>query len=226
MKRVIALGGVFFLLALSSRVNASLMAVWDFGPSPAGYTLAPQYEYVSGVPTLAAGKASYDIDGGNGIDFIDAGGNSHAAGQALHWNDVSKSDGNDAYIIVTIDTTGWQDMSIRWDYKSDNSGGSQGPVRFDLDYMVGSGDWVNLLNNQGITRDGLWNGFSYDLSSLTAINNQPLVQFRINDIKEDDIKDGDYWQDNIQLTGTAVPEPLSVVLLALGGAVLLRKRQK
>jgi hypothetical protein len=35
---------------------------------------------------------------------------------------------------------------------------------------------------------------------------------------------GDYWQDNIQLTG--VPEPFSIILFALGGAALLRKRQR
>jgi hypothetical protein len=225
MKRAIALGGVVFLLALGSVANASLMAVWDCGPNSTHYTLVPQYEYVSGVPTLAAGNADYDNNGGDGVEFTDAAGNSHDAGQALHWNDVSKSGGDDAYIIITIDTTGWQDMSIRWDYMSDNSGNKRGPVRFDLDYAVGSGNWINILNNEAITRDEAWHEFSYDLSSLTAINNQSSVQFRINDIKEDASKpDGDYWQDNVQLTG--VPEPFTAVLLALGGVALLSKRSK
>jgi hypothetical protein len=226
MKRAIVLGGIVCLLALGSIANADLMAVWTFGPNSINYTLVPQYEYAQGTPVMTAGGADYDADGGNGVAFTDAGGNSHDAGQALHWGDVSKSGGNDAYIIIAIDTTGWQDMSIRWDYESDNSGGKQGPVRFDLDYAVGSDDWTNILNNEAITRDGAWHEFSYDLSSLTAINNQSSVQFRINDIKEDDIKDGDYWQDNVQLTGASVPEPLSIVFLALGGVALLRKRPK
>jgi hypothetical protein len=224
MKRVITLLGVVFLLALGSRANADLMAVWDFGPNSTNYTLVPQYEYVSGVPTLAAGNADYDADGGNGVAFIDAAGNSHIDGQALHWNDVSKSGDNDAYIIITIDTTGWQDMSIRWDYKSDNDGNKTGPVSFDLDYQVGAGGWINIIDNYAIARDDAWHGFSYNLSSLTTINNQSSVQFRTNDFDENDLS-GDYWQDNIQLTG-AVPEPLSAVLFALGGAVLLRKRPK
>jgi len=225
MRRVVALGGVVFLLALSSVANASLMAVWDFGPGSAYYTLVPQYEYVSGVPTLAAGNADYDTNGGDGVDFTDAAGNSHAAGQALHWNDVSKSGDNDACIIITIDTTGWQDMSIRWDYKSDNDGDKKGPVSFDLDYQVGDGGWFNILDNYAITRDDAWHELNYDLSLLTAINNQSSVQFRINDLDEADLS-GDYWQDNIQLTGTAVPEPFSAVLLALGGVALLSKRPK
>jgi hypothetical protein len=223
MKRAIILGGVCFLLALSNVANANLIAVWDFGPDSSNYTLVPQYEYVSGVPVLDAGNADYDTDGGNGIEFTDAAGNSHIAGQALHWNDVSGKNG-DAYIIITIDTTGWQDMAIRWDYKS-KDGTKKGPDSFDFDYAVGSGDWIDILNNEAITRDGAWHQFSYDLSSLTDINNQTSVQFRINDLNHNDL-DGDYWQDNIQLTGTVVPEPLTAVLLALGGAALLRKRQK
>lgn len=228
MKRIVFLVGVFSLLILTGAANAklsSLMAVWDFGPSSDYYTLVPQYEYVQGTPTLTAGNADYDDNGGNGVAFIDAAGNSHTDGQALHWGDVSKSGDNDAYIIITIDTTGWQDMTIRWDHKSDNSGDKKGPVSFDLDYLVGAGDWTNILNNYSITRDDTWYEFSYDLSSLTAINNQSSVQFRINDLDEDDLS-GDYWQDNVQLTGTFVPEPISAVLFALGGIALLRKRTK
>jgi hypothetical protein len=221
MKRLIVLLGVAFLLALAGAANAGLMAVWDFGPESTFFTLVPQFEYVSGVPTLTAGGADYDDNGGNGVAFLDAANNSHIEGQALHWNDVS-GEIDDAYIIITIDTTGWHDMSIRWDYKSKDAT-KKGPVSFDLDYAVGTGDWTNLLNNYPITRNGAWHEFSYDLSSLTAINNQPSVQFRINDLNEDDLN-SDYWQDNIQFTG--VPEPLTVVFLALGGVALLRKRPK
>jgi hypothetical protein len=103
-------------------------------------------------------------------------------------------------------------------------GRKKGPVRFDLDYAVGAGGWTNILNNEVITRNDAWHPFTYDLSSLTAINNQSSVQFRINDIKEDAQQDGDYWQDNIQVTG--IPEPISVILFALGGATLLGKRKR
>jgi hypothetical protein len=222
MKRLIVLLGVVFFLALGSIANADLMAVWTFGPNSTNYTLVPQYEYAQGTPVMTAGGADYDDNGGNGVEFTDAGGNFHIAGQELHWGDVSGS-ADDAYVIITIDTTGWHDMAIRWDYKSDNTGTKKGPVSFDLDYAVGSGDWINIVDNYAITRDDNWYQFSYDLSSLTAINNQSSVQFRINDLNENDLN-GDYWQDNVQLTG--VPEPLSVAFLALGGVALLRKRTK
>jgi hypothetical protein len=195
------------------------MSVWDFGPDQANFTLVPQFENVSGIPTLVFGGADFDINGGNGTAFTDAAGNSHIAGQCLHWNDVSKSGGNNAYIILTIDTTGWQDMSIRWDYKSKDAT-KKGPDSFDLDYVVGNGSWVNILNNYGIIRDGAWHEFSYDLSSITGIDNQSSVQFRINDFNQNDLN-GDYWQDNIQMTGT--PEPATLLLLGLGAMLMRRK---
>lgn len=224
MKRLIVLLGVVFLLALGSVANAfPLMVVWDFGPDSSNYTLAPQYDYTGG-STLTAGNADYDGNGGDGVDFTDADGIFHAAGQALHWNDVSKSGDNDAYIIITTNITLWYDISIRWDYKSDNTGDKTGPVSFDLDYQVGGAGWINILDNYAITRDDAWHEFNYDLSNL-GINCQPSVQFRINDFDEDDLS-GDYWQDNVQLTGTSVPEPMSIAFLALGGVALLRKRPK
>jgi hypothetical protein len=222
MRRVFAFLCLSIFLSLNTPVSADLMSVWDFGPDSANYTLVPQYEFVTGVPTLAAGGADYDTNGGNGVAFTDAGGNIHSAGQGLHWGDVSGT-ADDAYIIITIDTTGWQNMAIRWDYMSDNSGGKKGPVSFSLDYQVDSSGWIGILGDQPITRDDAWHIFSYDLSSLTAINNQSSVQFRINDFNHNDLN-GDYWQDNIQVTG--IPEPISVILFALGGATLLGKRKR
>jgi hypothetical protein len=222
MRRVFAFLFLSIFLSLNTTAIAGLMSVWDCGPNSTNYTLVPQYEYVSGVPTLTAGGADYDLNGGNGVAFTDAAGNFHDIGQALHWGDVSGT-ADDAYIIITIDTTGWQNMAIRWDYMSDNSGNKKGPVSFDLDYLVGAGSWTNIQDNYAIIRDDAFHSLSFDLSSLIDIDNQASVQFRMNDFNENDLN-GDYWQDNIQLTG--IPEPISVILFALGGATLLGKRKR
>jgi hypothetical protein len=223
MKKLILPTAFVILQVLSSQTNAdlNLMAIWDFGPNADGYTLVPQYEYVIGTPALVASGAEYDSNGKDGCEFTDYAGNHHDEGQAVAWNDVSGTD-SDAEWIMTINTTGWQDMVIRWDYLSDATGGNQGPTSFDFDYKIGDGSWENILNNHLIIRDDTWHEFSYDLSLITAVENQPLVSFRVNDLERGSPSpDGDYKFDNLQLVG--LPEPGSFLLLAFGSLVLMRK---
>lgn len=201
------------ILVLAASANASLVALWTFGPSAANYTLNPDVDAIGG-SVLTAGGATYDIDGGNGVVFTDAGGTLRAAGQSAHWSDASGSGGNDALITIALNTTNWQDMVVRFDYNSDNTGNKKGPQRFDFDYKIDSGDWVSVVNNQPITRDDAWHVASLDLSGIAAINGQPSITFRINDLKDD--TDGDFWLDNVQVTANPIPEPATLSLLLIG----------
>jgi len=211
------------LPALSGPANADLMAIWDFGPNAGDYTLQPQDWYVDEEPTLIASGADYDTDGGNGVAYTDAAGNPHIAGQCVHWNDVSGT-ASDAEWIMTVNTTGWEDMRISWDYLSDNTGNNWGPTSFDFAYRVGlAGSWVRIFNNRAITRDDNWHVFSYDLSSITAIEGQSYVQFRAYDLNRAD-DDGDYKFDNLEMTG--VPEPCSIALLGIGALMALTRKRR
>lgn len=205
------------LLAQAGSADADLMAIWDFGPNAAGYTLNVTTENVIDVPTMSASGADYDLDGKDGRAFTDAEGTFHNAGQAVAWDDVSGTT-SDAEWIMTINTIGWKDMTIRWDYISDNTGGKKGPTSFDFDYKVGDGSWINILNNETIVRDDGWHEFSLDLSSITAIEGQTTVQFRVNDLNRND-DNGDYKFDNLQLTG--VPAILFSLLVPNGGEQLV-----
>jgi hypothetical protein len=49
---------------------------------------------------------------------------------------------------MQINTTGWEDISIRWDYKSDNEGDAKGPTQFDFSYKVGEGNWTVLAADE------------------------------------------------------------------------------
>lgn len=212
------------LPALNGPAKADLMAIWNFGPNASGYTLRPRPQdwYVDEEPTLMVSSADYDADGGNGVAYTDAAGNPHIAGQCAHWNDVSGT-ASDAEWVMTINTTGWQDMTIRWDYMSDNTGNNRGPTTFDFAYRVGLGSWVPVLNNQPITRDDNWHEFSYDLSSITAIEGQSNVWFRVDDLDQADLN-GDFKFDNLELTG--IPEPCSIALLGLGALMALTRKRR
>jgi hypothetical protein len=198
----------------------SVLAVWDFGINAANYTENPAYYNTATAPTLLLlpnVSGSKDPDGKNGIAFTDAGGISHIDGQAGAWDDIKNSNGNASW-TVTLDTTSFQNLAIRWDYKSELA------TSFDFSYRtVVGGAWTKLLNNQAIIAD--WNNFystSIDLSAITTLNNQSFVQFTVDDLIQGP-GNNKFAFDNLQITG--VPEPMTLALLAIGGLKLLSKKR-
>jgi len=215
MKRVVVLLSTIFSLAYCSTACAELMAIWDFGASSAYYTEVPTTENVTGVPTLVLLGGEKDINGKNGVAYLDAAGVHHDAGQGAAWDDVRVTD-LDAEWTLTIDTTGWKDIAIRWDYRSEET------PSFDFDYRVGgAGNWVVILNNEPMIADDAWHSFSCGLSAISDIEDQILVEFRAYDF--DRAGNARFVFDNLELTG--VPEPATILLLGLGGVALLRKRR-
>lgn len=215
MKRmvVVAILGVSF----NSVMGAQQMAIWDFGDSSAYYTELPTAENVIGTPTLVLSGGEKDNNGKNGVVYIDVAGVSHIAGQAAAWEDVKVSEGADADWIVTINTTSWQDISVRFDYKA----WDPTTTSFDLDYRLSETDlWIEILNNESITADGAFHSFSYSL--LSDIDNQPTVQLRFYDL--DETGNDKFAFDNLEFSGTQIPEPTTILLFGLGVSAILRKR--
>jgi hypothetical protein len=193
------------------------MAIWDFGPDASGYTEAVTTENVIDEPAIVIEGGEKDPDGMEGLGYTDFAGSWHEPGQGGAWNDVNVGVSNfDVAWILTINTTGWEDITIRWDYKSEDS------PTFDLNYRLdGGGDWLNILDDELITVG--WDNFdsvNYNVSLLIggAVDNKPFVQFRFFGL--DKYGDGKYVFDNLELTG--VPEPCSVVFFSFG-FLLLRK---
>ena len=204
---------IFFaaLLIGTGGVSAdTLVAYWDFGPDPAGYTENVSVENAVGTPTLSGMSTGtgYDSNGQTGTSFVDAAGTSHAAGQALAWGS-GVNDGNQEWIL-SVDLTGYQDLSIRWDQRSSTVYGPTGAV---FEYKVGSGSW-NLLENISLTQDAAFHDYEKDLSSITAINNQSDVKFRLSGFSGGS-GNGTFRIDNLQLS--TIPEPAAVGFVILTG---------
>jgi hypothetical protein len=192
--------------------RADLMAIWNFGPDTVGYTSDPTTEYVIGSPMLVLFGGELDANGKEGIDYTDAEGTYHPAGRGGAWDNVTA----DSEWSITINTTNWQDMVIRWDYNSENDPCDQGPESFDFDYRVGgAGAWIGILSNHPMIRDAGWHEFSYDLGLLTAIENKSIVQFRIRDLNRGTESGGFFKLDNIELAGTT---SASISVLSPNGA--------
>jgi hypothetical protein len=219
MRRIVV---VLVLLGISvvSASGAQQMAIWDFGPNAGGYTTNPTTENLIGTPTLALSGGTLDPDGKDGVAYTDAAGILHAMGQSAAWDEI-KITGDNARCIVTIDTVNWTDISVRFDYKAWNSK----TTSFDLDYRLSdTALWTNILNNQTITADNAFHSFAYSLASIDAIENRSFVQLRFNDL--DNKGSGKFAFDNYELTGTQIPEPMTILLLGFGASAVARKRHR
>ena len=108
---------------------------------------------------------------------------------------------------------------MRFDYKA----WDPTTTSFDLDYRLSeTDDWIEILNNQSITADKAFHSFSYTFAGDIA--NQAFVQFRFYDLDENGNKE--FAFDNLEFSGTQIPEPATILLLGLGVSAILRKRVK
>ncbi len=190
-----------------SRAEVGIMAFWDFGPD-SGYTEQVLIHNIADTPTLTLQNGDKDLNGKAGLPYRDQAGTLHLSGRAGAWNNVNSY----SEIIITVNTTGWRAMTLRWDYLSENTDvDNLGPRSFDMDYRVGqAGDWVEILNNDPLTRDTAWHEFTKGFSFLTAIENKPFIQFRINDLSRGDESGGTFKIDNIELTGTPIASSITI----------------
>ena len=207
------------LPVLSGSADAALMAIWNFGPDAAGYTEDVTTENVIGIPVLTLDGGEIDLNGKDGIEYTDSAGTFHSEGQAAAWNDI-KVQGKDAEWIMMINTTGFEDMTIRWDYKAWDSDTDS----FDLEYRINGGEWMAIRDDQAITGDGDYHSFSWDLSGISAIENQSAVEFYFDEIELNG--NGKYAFDNLEVSGSVIPEPCTIALLVLAGIKVLRKRER
>ncbi|MGA2678565.1 MAG: PEP-CTERM sorting domain-containing protein [Sedimentisphaerales bacterium] len=220
MRRIVV-ALVLLGIGVVSASGSQQMAIWDFGPNAAGYTTNPTAENLVVAPTLVLSGGTLDPDGKDGVAYTDAAGVLHAAGQSAGWDEIKVS-GDNARWIVTLNTTGWTDIGLRFDYKAWSSKTNS----FDIDYRLNDTDaWTNILNNTPITGGSSgFLSFSYSLASLDAIENQSVVELRFNDF--DNHGSGKLAFDNFELTGTQIPEPATIGLFGLGITAIIRRRRK
>jgi len=206
------MGFVVSAIAGASGQTPVTMAYWDFGPD-SGYTEEVLIDNIADAPVVVFWEGEKDFNGKAGVSYVDQAGTPHPSGRAAAWNNVNAC----SELIITINTTGWSELVLRWDYFSENTDiDNLGPSTFDMDYRVGeTGDWVELLNNEPLTRDSNWHGFTKDLTAVDAVEDQPFIQLRINDLARGDESGGTFKIDNIELVG--LPMPASIALQAPNG---------
>jgi hypothetical protein len=121
---------------------------------------------------------------------------------------------DDAVVGTRIDTTGFEAITLGFDWRTYSSGTSD---EWRVGYAISAtkpNHWGNFTELDYITRDTSWDPTSYSLSSASDTSDLWVAFFLDDD-------EGDYgFVDNVLVSGTPiqapVPEPSTILLLALG----------
>jgi len=191
----------FFNLIIAYNIaSQNQMAIWDFSVVNNASTSLIQAttDFVNGNPTLKQYYQTIDDNGKNGISFTDINSIFHSAGSAIAWDDI-KGSGLDAELQINISTLNWENISIRFDYKS------QSAQSFSLRYSLDNGaSWLLLIDNGTLNSDGFnsWFSKTINLSNFNSLENQSSILFKISEL---DITGNDKFAfDNIEIYGSQI----------------------
>ena len=218
------------MLAILPLASANTLAKWTFETSrPYGFR-SPGTWFTNVVAEIGSGTASAFH---SGVGLYSAGpgnGSSSAFGVTNSWTVGD-------FFQFAVSTTGHQGISLSYD----QAGTAHGPGTFFLAYSTDGSSFTQFGSNYQVLL-GNWspftpstaNTFVFDLSSLTSLNNQPIVYFRIVDASSVAIDGGtvngyeDDRIDNFVISAQLVPEPGTTVLAVLGGvcSLLLSARKR
>lgn len=183
-------------------------------------------------PEIGSGQASFGNIGSTASTISSPAGNGSAHSFSANGWDV-----ND-YFQFSVSTVGFEGITISLDQMGSNTG----PKNFEIDYST-DGLSFNSFSTYSVTNDS-WSAtgapksnsnHSFDLSSVTALDGQSTIYFRLIDVSTTAINSaspvattGTGRIDNFIVNGvSSVPEPSSIALAAVGGiACLFAVRRK
>jgi hypothetical protein len=213
LSKTIAFGCI--ALGLASGARASTVAAWTFETSQPA-TAGPFTPEIGAGTALGfhAGASTYSSPVGNG------------SAHSFSSNTFAVGD----YYQFSVSTIGLNDIVLSWDQTSS----STGPRDFRLAYSTNGTTFTDFANYSVLANaspNPVWNSttasvlysFTQNLSSITALNNQAAVYFRLIDNSTIAANGGAVGTagtdrvDNFNISGTSVvPLPAAVWLLGSG----------
>ena len=216
--------GVFGLALLVNQASAqTILSKWTFeslaftAPSPyTNYSNGRSCTNILAEAGINPGTASGYHSGFGTPTFSTVTGN--GSSKALTYAGWTNNPGD--YYQFTTSTLGYQHISLSFDQMSS----STGPGRFYLAYSTDGvsftqfGDVYNVINATWSTSTPVTTtSFSFDLSSVGAITNQPVVYFRLVEANNTSANGGTVGNsgtcrvDNVAVTGTLPGVPVMVL---------------
>jgi hypothetical protein len=239
MKKIIQLITAAGVLAASSLSAQNLISYWDQNSNslPGGFGFLPAdfpQSADQGSGTLTIGNFDMTVDGTTGAySYIQSFGGSttNALAGVASGGSLSPQGGvdvggafsnNGMYIDLNVSTAGFAGVTVSWAQRGTSTG-------FDsrsFSYSADGGGSFNVVNVDTGALGSTWTTQTYDLSAITAIDDNMDVVFRIT-LDGATGGNGNNRFDNILVTA-AVPEPATYAalagLLALGLVIARRRR--
>lgn len=215
---------VLAVTAFASRASAQI-AKWTFETSlPFGTDQTNNGPWSAEQGSNAgAGSPASGVHALAASDWSNPSGNGSAESYSV--NTWSPND----YFQFSTSTTGFSSITFAWSQARSSTGPDDFVLEWSLDNTVYTvlSTYVVLFNDA--SNGGAWNGTThisnYDFGPIAApaaLNNQPIVYFRIRDTEAAaSAAAGTCRVDDV----TIAPEPASMALMLIGGLVALRRRR-
>jgi hypothetical protein len=205
----------------SAQAATSIIAQWTFeSPNTPGIATAAVYPNPI-APSTGAGNA-----GGVHTSASTAWSAPVGNGSASSFSSNNWSVGN--YYQFSTSTAGFTGISVSWD----QTGSGTGPRDFKLAYSTDGTNFIDFYSYSLPSPAVSWSSsstslatkFSSDLSSVTALDNQPNIYFRLVDNSTTSItgatvaSGGTGRVDNFTVRGTGDPAPFVAATVPANGA--------
>lgn len=209
---------------IAGNASADLIAYWDQNSNNLdgggfGFT-ADSFPQAADQGSGTLELADFDIAGIQSFAGTDVNAQPGiASGGSLSPQGGSDQVNNGMSILINVSTSNLEDIVVSWAQRGTGSG-------FDSRAFAYSTDGTNFtdVGTDTGTLSSSWEIETYDLSSITDIDDQDAVTFRIT-LDGATGGSGNNRFDNITVEGTVIPEPTSLALLGLGGLLIARRRR-
>ena len=230
-KAALALGAAIAAFGWVKNSLAATIAGWTFevsapggaGTTTVGSSIGPI------TPEIGSGSAT-GVHAGSTTQWSNPAGN----GSAESWSSNVWAGGD--YYQFEVNATNMENIMVDFD----QTRSSTGPHNFDFQYSTDGTSYTTFgsytlagtawSSLSAATAPG--NDFAFDLSSVTALNNDSSIFFRIvstgtNSSGGTIATAGTARVDNVFVTGTVIPEPAAVGLVSVAAAAsMMRRRPK
>jgi hypothetical protein len=213
--------GTFAISAVSQA--ATTLALWTFETS---IPLLNNSQTITSIaPESGSGTAS-GFHTRATTDWSNPSGNGSV--ESLSVNEWTTGD----YFQFQVSSVGYEDLTVSFD--SVRSG--TGPASFKIQYSIDGSSFTDFSNYtvlENISPNN-WTSstpigttsFSFNFSSITALDDDASIFFRLTSTVTPSNVAGTARIDNVLIAATAIPEPSRALLLGLGGLGLIFRRRR